>query len=342
MWVRRRDAVEQVIQRAGGQGMHKIRRDLHTRLEHEPPSGHPWMGQRQRCSVENQIVVEQQVEIDRPGPPALAALAVESVLHRREHAEHIMRGQISLEETGTVEKHALSRRTADRTRVAVAAHTHERDARHVPQQFHRPIEIIASFADVGPTSDKASCHSVSYQEAKHADSTRRPPSRKNATAKTGHQTRKYPPDNPPNHRSKPGGHPGHDQSRRLSLPPVVAPEIFETIVRQVFVNTHQGPRSRDLRVCESQSPDGGSFCDANRRCQGRFATIGVHANEGARNRRRTSLFLPQKFFASGASIVETVSTWCACSPQNSADAPVDRIQKWPDDVFFLQQRRWSR
>jgi len=29
------------------------------------------------------------------------------------------------------------------------------------------------------------------------------------------------------HHSKPGGHPGHDRSRRLSIPPVVAPEVLE-------------------------------------------------------------------------------------------------------------------
>ena len=68
-------------------------------------------------------------------------------------------------------------------------------------------------------------------------------------------------------RSKPGGHPGHDQSRRLSLPPVVAP-VFETIDRQLIIILSQNPRSQDLPVCESRDSQEGSFCEARRSCQG--------------------------------------------------------------------------
>lgn len=88
--------------------------------------------------------------------------------------------------------------------------------------------------------------------AKLPDSTSRPPSRKNTIARPARKRLENQPDTTPDDRSKPGGHPGHDQSRRLSLPPVVAPEIFETIIRQVFVEVSQGrvrvtfiPASRD-------------------------------------------------------------------------------------------------
>jgi hypothetical protein len=115
---------------------------------------------------------------------------MERVFHRRQHAEHVMRGEIGLEQAGTVEKHALPRWSADRSGVAVAAHAHQRDARHEPQQFQRTIEEITPFTDVGTASDEASCHSVSYQEANRGDSTHLPPSWKNTTSRSRCQTRK--------------------------------------------------------------------------------------------------------------------------------------------------------
>ena len=86
---------------------------------------------------------------------------------------------------------------------------------------------------------------------------------------------------PANHRSKPGGHPGHDKSRRLSLPPVVAPEMFETMVFQAIIDSPQETCFRDLPVSEGQVPDGGSFCGARRRSQGRFIVHVAHAKSDA-------------------------------------------------------------
>ena len=230
--VRRRDAFEQVLERTGGQRVHEIRGDLHARLEHEPPGDHPRMRQCQRCGIEDDRVVEQQVEVDRPWAPPFAAFTIERVLHRREHAEHIVRSQIGLEQARAVEKNTLPGRAADRPGVAVAAHAHERDARHEPQQFHRAVEILTPFSDVGTATDKASCHSVSHQSGcSQRASTQRhrtpilsagPPPESitpnEPPAKDWKTSQKTSQKKLPNHRSKTGG-----TSRPRPKSPTVAP-----------------------------------------------------------------------------------------------------------------------
>lgn len=121
------------------------------------------------------------------------------------------------------------------------------------------------------------------------------------------------------HRSKPGGHPGHDQSRRLSLPPVVAPEVFESML---CCTPHRPARAgRNTPPRTSSSPD--PYRPARRRPpaghvppQGRHSVEHVEdVKDGARRAscRRETCEKPRSrrrsgrgnFFASGASIVET-------------------------------------
>jgi len=114
--------------------------------------------------VEHEVVVEQEVEVHRAGAPALVALAVERVLHRGQHAHHIVRAEIGLEEAGPVEKRRLPNGTADGPGVAKPTHPHQPDPGHEPQQFQGAIQEIPALADIRATSDKASCHGVSHQE----------------------------------------------------------------------------------------------------------------------------------------------------------------------------------
>ena len=101
------------------------------------------------------------------------------------------------------------------------------------------------------------------------------------------KTPSQPPYHSTHHRSKPGGHPGHDKSRRLSLPPVVAPEIFETMDLQAVNHSPQETLNRDHPVSELCAPDRGSFCRARARCQGRFIAHGVHAKRTAQSRENS-------------------------------------------------------
>ena len=87
-----RDVVEQVAEGTAGQRMREVGGDLHGGLENETARRHPWMGNRQRRAIhhlviDHQFVIEEQIEIHRPRPPSLAAVAVERVLDRGERAE---------------------------------------------------------------------------------------------------------------------------------------------------------------------------------------------------------------------------------------------------------------
>lgn len=122
-------------------------------------------------------------------------------------------------------------------------------------------------------------------------------------------------------RSKPGGHPGHDQSRRLSIPPVAAPEIFERLLWQAFLHAIQSrvrstfmsamPRSLRWPSDPASSSTAASFCEAGRRCQGRCIAHEVRADSRADTLRKKRGLFFKIFSARGASIVETGLKWCA-------------------------------
>ena len=116
------------------------------------------MGQGEVQGIDHQVVIEEQVEVDRPFPPAILAAALERVLHGEQGAEQVAGGQVGLDEAGAVEEGALVRRTANWPRLEIAAHGHKIDARHEPQQLQAAVELLASPPQIGATSDQASCH----------------------------------------------------------------------------------------------------------------------------------------------------------------------------------------
>jgi len=140
--------------------MRQVGGDLDGWLEHEAPGGHPWMRHGQRLGLEDEFVVEEQVEVDRAGRPALLAVAGERVLDRGEHAEHVVGIEFRLDQAGAVEERRLPRRTADRSRLAVGTHRLHGHARHESQQFDRAIELLAATAEVRAAPDEASCHGL--------------------------------------------------------------------------------------------------------------------------------------------------------------------------------------
>ena len=87
------------------------------------------MRHRQARLVDRLVAVEQQVEIDRPRPPALAALAPELALDREQRVEQLARRQLGLERGGAVQERAAGRRRRpDRSRAA-ARRRRRREAR---------------------------------------------------------------------------------------------------------------------------------------------------------------------------------------------------------------------
>ena len=65
---------QQPLDRPADDGVTHLRRDLRGRLQHERPKRHPRMRQREHRRFAHFVAVEQQVDIERPRRPALAAL----------------------------------------------------------------------------------------------------------------------------------------------------------------------------------------------------------------------------------------------------------------------------
>ena len=155
------EIVEQSLDGAARKRMVQAGGDLGSRLEHESPGDHPRMRQRERGSVEDDVVVEEEVEIERPRAPMIAPFTVQRVLHGGEHAEHVVGGQARLDQTGAVEKRRLPGGAPHRPRLPVAADGEEGDAGHAAQEFDGTIELLAAAAEIRAASDEASCHGVS-------------------------------------------------------------------------------------------------------------------------------------------------------------------------------------
>jgi hypothetical protein len=61
--------------------MHRLRRDLRERRQHEVPQMHPRVRHNRVRAVADEIVVEQQIKIERPRPVLLGAGSAELLLH---------------------------------------------------------------------------------------------------------------------------------------------------------------------------------------------------------------------------------------------------------------------
>ena len=121
MEVRLRDIVEQFLQRAACQRVFEVRRDFHAGFQHESASGHSGMRQCERLAVEHKIVVEQNVEVHCARSPSVAPLTVKRVFDCRQHVQHIVRGQIGLDQAGTIQERLLPWRSANGPRFSEAA-----------------------------------------------------------------------------------------------------------------------------------------------------------------------------------------------------------------------------
>ena len=88
--------------------------------------------------VDRLVAVEQQVEVDRPRPPALAALAAELALDREQPVEQLARRELGLERGGAVQEARLvGEPTGSVSRSAETATTPGQSAR-------RAARIVAS------------------------------------------------------------------------------------------------------------------------------------------------------------------------------------------------------
>ena len=96
-----------------------------------------------RLIVDNGIIVEQQIEIDRAWPPPLATFPMQRVFHSRQHAEHFMGAQVGFDQAGTVEKRRLTDRPSDGACFPEAADFLQRHSGHESQQFNGPVELFS-------------------------------------------------------------------------------------------------------------------------------------------------------------------------------------------------------
>jgi len=62
-----------------------------------------------------------------------------------------------------------------------------------------------------------------------------------------------------------------------------------------IIDSPQGARFRDLPVSEAQAPDGGSFCEARRRSQGRFIAPDAHAKVTRETAEEINVPFPKYF-----------------------------------------------
>jgi len=140
---------------------------------------------------------------------------------------------------------------------------------------------------------------------------------------------------------KRGGHPGHDQGRRLSIPQVVAPQFFEQNSDSIFClqpgasqdssrhgqinqTTESSTCCRIKRLCRRRwrTPthiDCATFCGGGRRCQA--PPLVARSNDGIRgvNQRSNSELRRQKFFLFGGAADENLPSrrerrGAACQP----------------------------
>ncbi len=81
--------------------------NLCPRFEDEAAEGHARVRQRQLGSVDHEVVVEQQVEIERPRRPAAFTRAAGGGFDLLQHSVQLLRRQRSSEQRGAVQKLGL-------------------------------------------------------------------------------------------------------------------------------------------------------------------------------------------------------------------------------------------
>ena len=102
---------------------------------------------RQLRRLNHEVVVEQQVEVDRPLTPAACSRRRWSVFSTAKSVPSTScGGKVGLDQAGAVEVGGLVGRTSHGPRLAIAADREQLHARHEPEQLDRPVELLTSAA----------------------------------------------------------------------------------------------------------------------------------------------------------------------------------------------------
>jgi endogenous inhibitor of DNA gyrase (YacG/DUF329 family) len=86
---------------------------------------------------------------------------MQRVLDGCKHPQHVLRGQLRIDQAGAVEIRILACGPAHGQRLAIPTDGDERHSRHESQQLDSPVEVLTPSAQIGAASDEASCHGCS-------------------------------------------------------------------------------------------------------------------------------------------------------------------------------------
>ncbi len=138
--------------------MQHVGGDLVGGFEHEAADRHAWMRQHQRVSLHHQRVVEQQIDVDGAGTPALAALSPQLLLDIPRGRQQCLGGHVRVDPQHGIEKRGLAGGPAYRCRGVVTAAGHTDDLRPAAQTVARLIELRCGLTQIRPQTDQAMGH----------------------------------------------------------------------------------------------------------------------------------------------------------------------------------------
>jgi hypothetical protein len=135
--------------------MGHLGRDFGGRLEDETAPSHSGVGHLQIGVIDQKLVVQEQIQIQKPWSPPLNSLPPHLSFGPTKYDKQGLRCQARVDQRDSVEKRLLTGRSSHRRRFNPAALADNRDVGVMAQPADCPVEDSLSFTQVGTETNES-------------------------------------------------------------------------------------------------------------------------------------------------------------------------------------------
>jgi hypothetical protein len=138
--------------------------DFRGGLQDESAKCHTWMGQGEFGTFQDHIVIQQQIQIQRPGSPANTSLASEVHLNPIQQAQQFLRRKRGSQSRNAIQERLLTGRPPDGLCLTPPTVAEKFCSGIVIQLLEGLLKDSGTIAEIGPESNQASGHEREQQK----------------------------------------------------------------------------------------------------------------------------------------------------------------------------------